>query len=124
MACRTGTQSLFSLLQIRLRRSRVKWSWRPMDSDTLDQLSGAIGPTNADALRQFRRAIDGAFPGRLWTLVLFGSHARGDHKAGSDWDGRLRRGLRPRPRKPPPELDRGALPRRGLRHPIGLPADR
>jgi len=37
-------------------------------------------------LRQFKRDLASAFPGRLRRVVLFGSRARGDHHDDSDWD--------------------------------------
>ncbi|SDB22496.1 nucleotidyltransferase domain-containing protein [Belnapia rosea] len=86
----------------------------------------SVGPTDLDAIRRFRRAIQDAFPGRLWSLVLLGSRPWDDHEAGRELevavfiDGfdRDREGNR---------LGLLAVP---FRHegfamsPIGLPADR
>jgi hypothetical protein len=37
-------------------------------------------------LRQFRRDVYNALPGRVTQIVLFGSRARGDHQRDSDYD--------------------------------------
>ncbi len=39
-----------------------------------------------DSLRAFRSDVEAAFPGRVRDVVLFGSRARGDSDADSDWD--------------------------------------
>ena len=97
-----------------------------MTSAAKDSLSRAVGPSGAEALRRFRRAVAEAFPGRLRALVLFGSRARGDHGAASDWDvaafiedfDRDRESRRLNLLVVPFHLEDIAL------SPIGLPADR
>lgn len=39
-----------------------------------------------DIPQQFKNRAEAAMPGRIRKLVLFGSRARGDAVAGSDWD--------------------------------------
>jgi predicted nucleotidyltransferase len=39
-----------------------------------------------DSLRAFRSDVEAAFHGRVRDVVLFGSRARGDSDADSDWD--------------------------------------
>jgi len=43
-------------------------------------------PTRHPALRAFKRRAETALPGRIARMVLFGSRARGDAEADSDWD--------------------------------------
>lgn len=50
------------------------------------RLSDAIKPRAAKRLRDFRREVEQRFPGRVKWVVLFGSRARGDAAAGSDYD--------------------------------------
>jgi predicted nucleotidyltransferase len=49
----------------------------------LDQL---VPSRAARRLRAFRRDVDKAFAGRVTDIVLFGSRARGDAAANSDYD--------------------------------------
>jgi predicted nucleotidyltransferase len=49
----------------------------------LDQL---VSGRAARRLRAFRRDVDKAFAGRVTDIVLFGSRARGDAAANSDYD--------------------------------------
>jgi predicted nucleotidyltransferase len=37
-------------------------------------------------VREFKRRVEAALPGRVVKVVLFGSRARGDATAESDWD--------------------------------------
>jgi len=39
-----------------------------------------------DLAAEFRRRAEAALPGRISKIVLFGSRARGDARADSDWD--------------------------------------
>jgi len=50
------------------------------------RLSDAIKPRAAKRLRDFRSAVERRFPGRVKSVVLFGSRARGDARQGSDYD--------------------------------------
>lgn len=43
-------------------------------------------PTRHPALQAFKRRAEAALPGRIAHMVLFGSRARGDAEAESDWD--------------------------------------
>jgi predicted nucleotidyltransferase len=50
------------------------------------RLSDAIKPRAAKRLRDFRSEVEQRFPGRVKSVVLFGSRARGDARDGSDYD--------------------------------------
>jgi predicted nucleotidyltransferase len=50
------------------------------------RLSDAIKPRAAKRLREFRSEVEQRFPGRVKSVVLFGSRARGDAHEGSDYD--------------------------------------
>jgi predicted nucleotidyltransferase len=43
-------------------------------------------PVDLSIPREFKRRAERALPGRVVEVVLFGSRARGDQRAGSDWD--------------------------------------
>jgi len=43
-------------------------------------------PIDLTIPREFKRRAEAALPGRVARVVLFGSRARGDQRADSDWD--------------------------------------
>jgi predicted nucleotidyltransferase len=43
-------------------------------------------PVDLTTPREFKRRAEAALPGRVARVVLFGSRARGDQRADSDWD--------------------------------------
>lgn len=43
-------------------------------------------PVDLSIPREFKRRAERALPGRVAEVVLFGSRARGDQRADSDWD--------------------------------------
>lgn len=45
-----------------------------------------VDPASYGFLGEFRSDVEAAFPGRIRDVVLFGSRARGDADAESDWD--------------------------------------
>jgi len=45
-----------------------------------------VDPASCGFLGEFRSDVEAAFPGRIRDVVLFGSRARGDAQAESDWD--------------------------------------
>lgn len=51
-----------------------------------DRLPSLVGEAGAETLRQFRATVEGAFPGRLQAMVIFGPRVRGDGGPGGDWD--------------------------------------
>lgn len=89
-------------------------------------LSTAVGPSEVEALRRFRHMVEDTFPGRLRSLILFGSPLRADHEAGREWEvdvfiegfGHDREGRRLGLLAAPFHHEGFAMP------PIGLPADR
>ena len=46
----------------------------------------AVRLTDDPVLARFRRAVERAYGGQIERLVLFGSRARGEARAGSDYD--------------------------------------
>jgi predicted nucleotidyltransferase len=45
-----------------------------------------VDPVSCGFLAEFRSDVEAAFPGRVRDVALFGSRARGDANAESDWD--------------------------------------
>lgn len=50
------------------------------------RISRVVRPRALEHLRQFKADVGRRFPGRVDRIVLFGSRARGDARAGSDFD--------------------------------------
>ena len=68
------------------RRRRKGKGGPAMTRASSGPLSAAVGPTEVDALRRFRHMVEDAFPGRLRSLVLFGSPHRDGTEAGREWE--------------------------------------
>src|SRR4051794_9807390 len=61
-----------------------------MTSQAKDSLFGAVGPSGATVPHRFRTALEAPSSRCLRGRVLFGSHARGDHREDRKWDAAAR----------------------------------
>ncbi len=55
-------------------------------SEENDDAAPAIDPTTREVLQSFKAIVTEKYGGRLGSLYLFGSRARGDHRPDSDLD--------------------------------------